>query len=193
MLESQFQTGFRMTEKDPPDPGLYQNDDGTVTLIAPDGTASDVGQPISPYYNLGVATGASVDLNEQWKTFFLTGKPVKQGGFRTAPASIPFHAGAAGLVAVPGEFSANNLPVPADNDAFDLAATLVATNTAGTQVLVLAASAFGVPAGGRIQLDWTTANVSPVAGTDLQWDGTTVTTTAGGVFCVGALFSGGWD
>lgn len=193
MLESQFQTGFRMTEKDPPDPGLYQNDDGTVTLIAPDGTATDVGQPQTPYYNMSVATGASLDLNDQFKSFFMVAKPEKQGGLRAATSSIPFLVGAGGLVAAPGEFSVNQMRVPTDGDAVDLSATLVATNTAGSQVLVLTLSAFGVPVNGKVQVDWSTANVSHPAGTDLTWDGSIVHSTAGGVFVIGALFTAGWD
>lgn len=190
-LDQRFLTGYRMTEEEPPEPGLYLNDDGSVSVVDAGGVVAPLGA--APFYNLQVATGASVDINWQWVSFVMAGRPEKTGGLRASPVSVPFHVGASGLVAVPGEFSVNALQVPDDGDVVDLSATFVATNTAGTQVLVLTVSNDGPLVDGRLAIVWSGAAVSRPAGTDLTWDGSTVASTAGGVFVVGALFTAGWD
>lgn len=77
--------------------------------------------------------------------------------------------------------------VDTTSDSFFLGATIIVSNLAATEVLVISANVTLAIAGPNqsAEIDWTTADTTVVAGTDLAWDGTSVvSSTAGGVFVV---------
>lgn len=90
-LEAQFITSFRMTEKDPPDPGLYQNDDGTISIVNPDGSVSQIGGSTDEIVTFAHVDGApepvpmaivAVDVDAQ--TLAVAGDQTRDGNLLAA-------------------------------------------------------------------------------------------------------------
>lgn len=84
--------------------------------------------------------------------------------------------------------------IPVDADSFGAALTLWVTDLAGTNVLQVQVAASTTPGDTSLSIDWTTATATPIAGTDLAWDGTSqVTSTAGGIFVAALSYAAGWS
>lgn len=79
---------------------------------------------------------------------------------------------------------------------FIIDVVLTVSNLAATEVLQIGAQAFasaGGP-GDSATIDFTTADTTPIAGTDLAWDGTSVvTSTTGGVFVVSLSYDAQYE
>ena len=85
--------------------------------------------------------------------------------------------------------------VDTTDSSFLVEATITVSNLAATEVLLISASATAAAGGPHDNaiIDWTTADTTVVAGTDLTWDGTSVvTSTAGGVFVVLMVLGSGY-
>ena len=97
--------------------------------------------------------------------------------------SPPLLVAALGVVVDTPVVAASN--VDTTTDLYSIQAQLYVTNTIGTQVLEVVASAT-IPKSGPAQtgeIDWSTATATALVGVDVTWDATTgVSTTAGGLF-----------
>ncbi len=117
------------------------------------------------------------------------------GIVQMAVTTIPQLVAPMGIVVNGPNGQIGNLP-PNEGDTYDITAVLTVSNLAGTEVIQVKATA-SIAAGGLGGApDFSTAEATAVAGTDLVWDSEafgTVTSTAGGIFAAILTLAGGWD
>lgn len=109
----------------------------------------------------------------------------------TVTTSLPFTVPA--LTAVVNAEDAGLFNVDTTNSAYTATATIMVSNAIGTEVIWVSATATAIidGPGQNISIDWTTATVTAVAGTDLSWNGASViSSTAGGVFSASLAVAG---
>lgn len=128
-----------------------------------------------------------------WNQGPLNGE-TRSGSFDAGGGSVPALIGASGTVVVVGGegFTVTGIPVSADR--FDMAVTLLVTNQDGTEVISVSGTAKTTAGDTSLSFDWTAANATALAGSDLTWDGTSaVTSLLGGIFSVFVSGTCGWD
>jgi len=190
--EIRFQTGFRGAPTG--EPGLVMHLDGTVWLVAPDGSETQ----LSP----GASAPSIVQFVAQAQSIYDTldllltipNDPVSQayGEIKMPFTSSPALYAASDNVATFSRFTVER--VDTRHDSYIIEAQMIVTNADQSEHAVLNGTA---TAGNGVELDTATINSSDLSptiiGDDLSWDGSNVVSAAGGTYSVQMIYSSIWD
>lgn len=108
--------------------------------------------------------------------------------------SVPVNVAPGDAVVTMSVLSLNSKPAPSTR-VLDIVTQVVVGNVDGTDVIRVSAGAVAGVDDTGVAVDWTTATVVPVAGTDLDWDGDNhqVVSAAGGAFTTCQEITWLWD
>lgn len=193
--EIRFQTGFSGAPTG--EPGLVLHPDGTVWLVAADGSETQVfgGSAPSPLTLLELQAPLLEAYADAWASFAaaLVGGDSPEGvirGIVTGPPSLY----TMGQIIV-GSLVIALSQIPDSSFELEIVFGAYVTNQDCSQVIVVGGN-LNIPAHtDAYVVDWSLQTSNPIVGDDLIWDpeANTVTTSAGGLFTTSLFLRSAWE